>query len=95
MNQAAVVPAGNKCEGNAHRFILFLAFFFFSLSQLSIFSQSSQAFEYCKSLDHMLWNTNKISCSSREKCRVYACSETLGFLNDLAKSSVIENMSMN
>jgi len=64
MNQAAVVPAGNKCEGNA-RFILFLAFFFF-LSQLSIFSQSSQAFEYCKSLDHMLWNTNKISCSSRK-----------------------------
>lgn len=62
MNQAAVIPAGNKCEENANFFLSFF-FFFPSLTTL-IFSQFPQAFEYCKLLDHMLWNTNKICFSS-------------------------------
>ena len=55
MNQAAVVPAGNKCEGNAHRFILFLAFFFFF---------PSHNFQYSHSLRRLLNTVNRwIICS--------------------------------
>lgn len=86
MNQAAVIPAGNKCEENALFFFLISLLFFLShnFNILMIFTDS----EYCKSLVHMLWNTNKISSSGSRDAGSTGVVDHLDF-NDPSQSYLI------